>query len=72
VLGIQAIEIKLSGADRLQSEGNLVQMQLGFGEGLDRTPVKSDDVPPHTEQDEELRYLKRRNGRRPRWRWLQQ
>ena len=72
VVGIKAIEIKLSGAGRLRSEGNLVQMLLGFGEGLDHTPVKSDDVPPHTEQDEELLYPKRRNGRLPRWRWLQQ
>jgi transposase len=51
-------------ADRLQSEGDLAQMLLGFAEALDRKPVNRDDVPPHTEPDEELRRVKRRKGRR--------
>jgi len=51
-------------ADRLQSEGDLAQMLLGFAEALDRKLVNPDDVPPHTEPDEELRRVKRRKGRR--------
>jgi len=51
-------------ADRLQSAGDLAQMLLGFAEALDRKPVNSGDVPPHTEPDEELRRVKRRKGRR--------
>jgi transposase len=51
-------------ADRLQSAGDLAQMLLGFAEALDRKPVNPDDVPPHTEPDEELRRVKRRKGRR--------
>jgi transposase len=51
-------------ADRLQSAGDLAQMLLGFGEALDQKPVNQDDVPPHTEPDEELRRVKRRKGRR--------
>jgi transposase len=39
-------------------------MLLGFAETLDRKPVNPDDVPPHTEPDEELRRVKRRKGRR--------
>jgi transposase len=51
-------------ADRLQSAGDLAQMLLGFAESLDRKPVNPDDIPPHTEPDEELRRVKRRKGRR--------
>ncbi len=51
-------------ADRLQSAGDVAQMLLGFAEALDRKPVNPDDVPPHTEPDEELRRVKRRKGRR--------
>ncbi len=51
-------------ADRLQSAGDLAQMLLGFAEALDHKPVNPDDVPPHTEPDEELRRVKRRKGRR--------
>ena len=51
-------------ADRLQSAGDLAQMLLGFAGALDQKPVNPDDVPPHTEPDEELRRGKRRKGRR--------
>jgi transposase len=51
-------------ADRLQSAGDLAQMLLGFAGALDQKPVNPDDVPPHTEPDEELRRVKRRKGRR--------
>lgn len=51
-------------ADRLQSEGDLAQMLLSFAEALDRKPVNSGAVPPHSEPDEELRRVKRRKGRR--------
>ncbi len=51
-------------ADRLNSSGELAQMLLGFAEALDRKPVNPDDIPPHTETDEELRRVKRRKGRR--------
>ena len=51
-------------ADRLASPGELAQMLLSFAEELDRKPVNPDDVPPHTEPQEELRRVKRRKGRR--------
>ena len=51
-------------ADRLRSESDLAQMLLGFAETLDQKPVNPEDVPPHTEPDEELRRVKRRKGRR--------
>jgi transposase len=51
-------------ADRLASPGELAQMLLSFAEELDRRPVNPDDVPPHTEPQEELRRVKRRKGRR--------
>jgi transposase len=51
-------------ADQLQSEGELAQLLLGFAETLDRKPVNADDVPPHSEPQEELRRVKRRKGRR--------
>jgi hypothetical protein len=51
-------------ADRLQSEGDLAQLLLGFAETLDRKPVNPADLPPHSEPEEELRRMKRRKGRR--------
>ena len=51
-------------ADRLQSEGELAQLLLGFADTLDRKPINPDDVPAHAEPDEELRRVKRRKGRR--------
>jgi transposase len=51
-------------ADRLQSEGDLAQLLLGFAETLDRKPVNPADLPPHPEPEEELRRVKRRKGRR--------
>ena len=51
-------------ADRLQTEGELAQMLLGFAEALDQKPVNPDDVPPRSEPQEELRRVKRRKGRR--------
>ena len=51
-------------SDRLQSASDLAQMLLGFAEALDQKPVNPEDVPPHTEPDEELRRVKRRKGRR--------
>jgi transposase len=52
-------------ADRLQSVGDLAQMLLSFSDELDRKPVHPDDVPPHSEPEEQLRRAKRRKGRRP-------
>ena len=51
-------------ADQLQSEGELAQLLLGFAQSLDHKPVNADDVPPHSEPQEELRRVKRRKGRR--------
>jgi len=51
-------------ADQLQSEGELAQLLLGFAHSLDHKPVNLDDVPPHSEPEEELRRVKRRKGRR--------
>ncbi|MGA8671562.1 MAG: hypothetical protein WB679_16890 [Terracidiphilus sp.] len=51
-------------ADHLQTEGELAQMLLKFAEALDHKPVNPDDVPAHSEPEEELRRLKRRKGRR--------
>jgi transposase len=51
-------------ADRLQTEGDLAQMLLGFADALDQKPVNPEDVPPHSEPQEELRRVKRRKGRR--------
>jgi len=51
-------------ADRLQSEGDLAQLLLGFAEAMDRKPVNPADLPPHPEPEEELRRVKRRKGRR--------
>ena len=51
-------------ADHLQTEGELAQMLLRFAEALDHKPVNPDDVPAHSEPEEELRRVKRRKGRR--------
>jgi transposase len=51
-------------ADRLQSEGDLAQLLLGFAEMLDRKPINSADLPPQAEPEEDLRRVKRRKGRR--------
>ncbi len=51
-------------ADHLQTEGELAQMLLRFAEALDNKPVNQDDVPAHSEPQEELRRVKRRKGRR--------
>src|ERR1700751_4165107 len=51
-------------ADRLADSGDVAQMLLQFAEGLERRPVHPDDVPPHTESEEDLRRVKRRRGRR--------
>jgi transposase len=51
-------------ADQLKSEGELAQMLLGFAETQDRKPINRDDVPPHSEPQEELRRVKRGKGRR--------
>jgi transposase len=51
-------------ADQLQYEGELAQMLLSFAQALDQKPVNPDDVPPHSEAQEELRRVKRRKGRR--------
>lgn len=51
-------------ADRLESADDLAQLLLNFAEDLDRKPVNPDDVPAHTEPEEELRRVKRCKGRR--------
>jgi len=51
-------------ADHLQTEGELAQMLLTFAEALDHKPVNPDDVPAHSEPQEEIRRVKRRKGRR--------
>ena len=51
-------------ADRLQSAGDLAQLLLSFSQELDRKPINPEDVPPHSEPQEELRRVKRRKGRR--------
>src|SRR5580693_1158087 len=51
-------------ADQLQSAADLAQLLLGFVQELDRKPINANDVPPHTEPQEELRRVKRRKGRR--------
>jgi transposase len=51
-------------ADHLQTEGELAQMLLTFAEALDHKAVNPEDVPAHSEPQEELRRVKRRKGRR--------
>ncbi len=48
----------------MQSAGDLAQLLLGFAQELDHKPINPDDVPPHSEPQEELRRVKRRKGRR--------
>jgi transposase len=52
-------------ADRLQSSGELSQLLLNFAQELDGKPIHPDDVPPPAGQEQELRRVKRRKGRRP-------
>ena len=51
-------------ADRLQTSGDLSQLLLSFAEQLDHKPIHPDDVPPQAEQQQPLRRVKRRKGRR--------
>jgi transposase len=51
-------------ADRLQTDGELAQMLPSFAEAQDRKPVNPENVPPHSEPQEELRRVRRRKGRR--------
>jgi len=51
-------------ADRLQSADDLAQLLLNFADEIDRKPINADDVPPHSEPQEQLRRVKRRKGRR--------
>jgi transposase len=51
-------------ADRLQSSDELSQLLLSFAEQLDGKPIHPDDVPPQAEQEQQLRRVKRRKGRR--------
>jgi transposase len=51
-------------ADRLRSSSELAQMLLEFSEALERRPLNTDDLPPYTEPEEDLRRVKRRRGRR--------
>lgn len=51
-------------ADRLADSGDVAQILLQFAEGLERKAINPDDLPPHTEPEEELRRVKRRRGRR--------
>src|ERR1700678_1574 len=51
-------------ADHLQSSNGLSQLLLTFSEQLDRKPIHPDDVPPQGEQEQPLRRVKRRKGRR--------
>jgi transposase len=51
-------------ADRLQSDNDLAQMLLHFAEAMEREPVNPGDVPRDAKPEEELRRVKRRQGRR--------
>jgi transposase len=51
-------------ADLLQSDQDLMQMLLNFAEELDCKPVPAEDPAAATKPVEELRRVKRRNGRR--------
>jgi len=50
-------------ADRLQGS-ELAQLLLNFAEELDSKPVQPEDVPAPAKPDKELRWVKRRKGRR--------
>jgi transposase len=51
-------------ADRLQSDNDLAQMLLHFAEEIDRKPIDPDDLPRDAKPEEELRRVKRSQGRR--------
>ena len=51
-------------ADRLRSTGELLQLLLDFAEQLESKPPHPDDVPPQAAQEQQLRRVKRRKGRR--------
>jgi transposase len=51
-------------ADQLQSADGLAQLLLNFAGEVDRKPVNPEDVPAHSEPQEQLRRVKRRKGRR--------
>ena len=51
-------------ADRLQSGGEVAQMLLDFAAELDRKPVHPDDVPAAAEPADQLRRVRRGQGRR--------
>lgn len=51
-------------ADRLQSAGDMAQLLLDFAVSMDQKPVQPDDVPRGTPQDQEVRRVRRRTGRR--------
>lgn len=51
-------------ADQLSSAEQLAQLLLEFGEQLQSKPVNPDDVPADAEPQKELRWVKRRKGRR--------
>jgi transposase len=51
-------------ADRLRSTGELLQLLLDFAEQLESKPPHPDDVPPQAVQEQQLRRVKRRKGRR--------
>jgi hypothetical protein len=51
-------------ADRLRSPGELLQLLLDFAEQLESKPPHPDDVPPRAAQEQQLRRVKRRKGRR--------
>src|SRR3984957_8443972 len=51
-------------ADRLRSTGELLQLLLNFAEQLESKPLHPDDVPPQAAQEQQLRRVQRRKGRR--------
>ena len=51
-------------ADRLHSSDDLLQLLLNFAEQLESKPPHPDDVPPQAAQEQQLRRVKRRKGRR--------
>jgi len=51
-------------ADRLRSTGELLQLLLNFAEQLECKPPHPEDVPPQAAQEQQLRRVKRRKGRR--------
>jgi zinc-finger binding domain of transposase IS66 len=51
-------------ADRLATSGDVAQALLEFAEQLEAKPIAAEDVPSKTEDEYELRRVKRRKGRR--------